>query len=198
MSSYANLHFALEKLRLSAANDPTGGPRVMILGPENAGKTSLARVLAAYATRSGRTPIVANLDTREGMLTVPGTLSAVALESIVDVEEGWGSSPISGPSQIPVKLPLVYYYGQEDIETQKEISKPLIRRLALSVISRMEDDASVKQTGCIIDTPGSISYGKGGYEMIQHVVAEFSGRHRSSVIVVDTNSLHPPCIFHQR
>jgi polyribonucleotide 5'-hydroxyl-kinase len=175
MASYANLHFALEDIRMNASGNPTGGPRVMIVGPDNAGKTSLVKLLTGYATRSGRTPIVANLDPKEGMLTVPGAISAVTMESIMDVEEGWGTSPINGPSQIPVKLPLVYYYGHEDLESHRDLSKALIRRMALSVISRMEDDENVKQTGCIIDSPGSISHGRGGYEIVQHVVSEFSG-----------------------
>lgn len=176
MTSYVNTHFALENLRMAAAETYTPGPRVLVVGPENAGKTSLVKILSAYATRLGRMPVVVNLDPREGMLSVPGTISAVALDSILDVEEGWGSSPTNGPSQIPVKLPLVYYYGQEDAEAHKEIYKPIVRRLALSVLSRMGEDPEAKQTGCIIDTPGSISQGKGGYEIIQHIVSEFDGK----------------------
>jgi polyribonucleotide 5'-hydroxyl-kinase len=173
MISYANTHFALEALRDHAAESNTLGPRVLVVGSENAGKTSLVKLLAAYANRSGRTPVVTNLDPKEGLLTIPGTISAAAFESIVDVTEGWGSSPINGPSQIPVKLPLVYYYGAEDPDTLGDVFKPLVRRLALSVIHRMEDDTDAKYTGCIVDTAGSMSQGKTNYESIQHVVSEF-------------------------
>lgn len=175
MVSYANTHFALEVLRENAAESYGVGPRVLVVGPDNAGKTSLVKLLTGYAIRSGRTPVVANLDPKEGMLTVPGTLSAAAFESIIDVSEGWGSSPINGPSQLPVKLPLVYYYGLEDAETKPDLFKPLARRLALSTNNRLRDDADARHTGCIIDTPGSISQGKGNYDIIQHVVAEFQG-----------------------
>ena len=175
MDSYANLHFALENLRQLAAEEDNLGPRVLVVGPENAGKTTLVKMLAAYATRSGREPVVVNLDPKEGMLSVPGTISAVALESIIDVEEGWGSSPTNGPSQIPVKLPLVYYYGAEDPISHGDIYKPIITRLALSVMNRTEEDDEAKKCGCIIDSPGSITLGKAGYDIIQHIVAEFSG-----------------------
>ena len=175
MVSYANTHFALEALRDHATESHGLGPRVLVVGSDNSGKTSLIKLLAGYAIRSGRTPVVANLDPKEGMLTVPSTLSAAALESIIDVSEGWGSSPINGPSQIPVKLPLVYYYGLEDPEIKPELFKPLVRRLALSVNNRLHDDADAKQTGCIIDTPGNISQGKGNYDLVQHIVAEFQG-----------------------
>jgi energy-coupling factor transporter ATP-binding protein EcfA2 len=174
MVSYGNLHFALENLRDAALEGNTMGPRVLVVGPENAGKTSLVKILAAYATRSERQPIVVNLDPKEGLLSVPGTLSTVVLDSVIDVEEGWGSSPTNGPSQIPVKLPLVYYYGMEDPEAHGELYKPLVTRLALSVMNRLEEDREAKASGCFVDTSGSVSMGKAGYDMIHHMVAEFS------------------------
>ena len=177
MVSYANTHFALESLRDYVSDSYGLGPRVLVVGPDNAGKTSLVRFLAGYAIRLGRTPVVVNLDPKEGMLTVPGTLSAAALESIIDIAEGWGSSPINGPSQIPVKLPLVYQYGLEEPDAKPEFFKPLVRRIALSVMNRLQDDADTGQTGCIIDTTGNISQGKGNYDIIQHIVAEFQGMH---------------------
>ena len=176
MIIYANLHFVLENLRDEASRTGRDGPRVLIVGPENAGKTSLVKILTAYATRCGRQPIVVNLDTKESMLSIPGTISAATFSSVIDVEEGWGSSPSSGPSPIPVKLPLVYYIGLANPEDRASVYKPIMTRLALSVMNRLQDDSRAKTTGCFIDTPGVISQGKGGYEMIHHAVSEFSGK----------------------
>ncbi|EDN03000.1 conserved hypothetical protein [Histoplasma mississippiense (nom. inval.)] len=111
MAEYVNIHGALETMREEAKASGREGPRVLILGAEDAGKTSLAKILTGYATKRGRQPVVVNLDPSEGMLSVPGSLTATAFQSMIDVEEGWGSSPMSGPSPIPVKLPLVYFYG---------------------------------------------------------------------------------------
>jgi polyribonucleotide 5'-hydroxyl-kinase len=177
MISYSNAHFALENLRQNAIAEGREGPRVLVVGPENAGKTSLVKLLTAYATRMGRQPIVVNLDSREGMLSIPGSLMATTFSSIIDVEEGWGSSPTSGPSLVPIKLPLVYYYGLPSPEDNKKIYKPLVTRLALSVSSRLMEDEAAKEAGCLIDTPGAISQGKANYDIIQHVVSEFSGAH---------------------
>lgn len=175
MSSYANLHFALERQRDDAASTARDGPRVLILGPDDVGKTSLVKLLTAYATRSGRQPLAVNLDPKEALLSIPGSLSASAFSSIIDVEGGWGSSPTNGPSPIPVKLPLVYYYGQANPDTCPQIYKPIVARLALAVLSRLQEDAETKASGCLIDTPGVISQGKGGYEIVQHIVSEFQG-----------------------
>ena len=141
MTAYTNLHFALEKQRGMASESPTvQGPRVMIIGPENAGKTSLVKILTAYAVRQGRKPAVVNLDPKEGVLSLPGTLSATSFSTIMDVEEGFGSSPTSGPSPVPVKLPLVYYYGLETPEGNTKLYKALVSRMAVAVSSRLSED----------------------------------------------------------
>lgn len=175
MVSYANLHFALEKQRDESSSTGRDGPRVLILGPDDAGKTSLVKLLTAYATRSGRQPVAINLDPKEGLLSIPGSLSATTFSSTIDVEESWGSSPTNGPSPIPVKLPLVYYYGQANADAYPQIYKPIVTRLALAVLSRLQEDTELKVSGCLIDTPGAISQGRGSYEIIQRIVSEFQG-----------------------
>jgi polyribonucleotide 5'-hydroxyl-kinase len=175
--SCANLHFALELLRDQSVSSGSTemGPRVLVVGPENSGKTSLVKTLTSYAAKTDRQPMVINLDPRQGMLSIPGSFSAAAYSSIVDIEEGWGSSPISGPSPIPVKMPLVYHYGLKDPEEGK-VFKPLVTRMALAVTSRLEEDKLSKQAGFIIDSSGAISQAKNGvYENIEHIVSEFSG-----------------------
>jgi len=175
MMSYANAHFALEALRERSTHTGELGPRVLVVGPENAGKTAVVRTLTAYAVKTGRQPTVVNLDPRQGMLSVPGSFTAATFSSIMDIEEGWGSSPISGPSPVPVKMPLVYHYGLKDAEEGK-VFRPLVTRMALAVTSRLEEDKASKQAGFIIDSPGAISQGKAGvYENIEHIISEFSG-----------------------
>ncbi|PKY03663.1 putative mRNA cleavage factor complex II protein Clp1 [Aspergillus campestris IBT 28561] len=176
MVEYANVHFALETLRQEAKATGKDGPRVLIVGPDNAGKSSLGKILTAYATKVGRQPIVVNLDPNEGMLSVPGTLTATAFRTMMDVEEGWGSSPMSGPSAVPVKLPLVYFYPmQNPLEAEGSVFRPIVSRLALSVMGRMAEDEDSRETGIIVDTPGVLGQGKpGSLELINHIVTEFS------------------------
>lgn len=178
MVEYANVHFALETMRQDAKATGKDGPRVLILGPENAGKTSLAKILTGYATKVGRQPIVVNLDPSEGMLSVPGTLTATAFRTMIDIEEGWGSSPMSGPSPIPVKLPLVYFYPmQSPLDAEGSVYRPIVSRLALSVTGRMAEDEDAREAGIIVDTPGILSTGKAGaLEIIHHIVTEFSSK----------------------
>lgn len=176
MVEYANVHFALETLRQESKATGKDGPRVLIVGPENAGKTSVAKILTAYATKMERQPLVVNLDPTEGMLSVPGTLTATVFRTMIDVEEGWGNSPMSGPSPVPVKLPLVYFYpSQNPLENEAVLYRPVLSRLALSVTGRMAEDEDARETGIIVDTPGVLGHGKpGSLEVIDHIVTEFS------------------------
>ncbi|KAK6345892.1 Cleavage polyadenylation factor subunit clp1 [Orbilia blumenaviensis] len=178
MATYLNLHVALEKLRVAASDCPpttdgAQGPRILLVGPPDVGKTTLCKILTGYSIRQGRKPMVINLDTAgEGVLTVPGTISAASFGSVMDVEDGFGSSPMSAPSAIPVKLPLVYYYGLEAAESGVRRYKRLISRMAVAVNSRLEEDIESKNTGLIIDTPSFDNQTNG--DLISYIVAEFS------------------------
>lgn len=191
MVEYANVHFALDAMRqdAKASAEATGtrrdGPRVLILGPEDAGKTSLAKILTGYAVKSGQQPVVVNLDPSEGVLSVPGSLTAAAFRSMVDIEEGWGSSPMSGPSPVPVKLPIVYFYGlPSPLDAGGSIYKPIVTRLALAVTGRLAEDENAREAGIIVDTSGILGQGKSGStEIIHHIVTEFSSMFKLFAII---------------
>ena len=188
MHEYLNTHLALEGLRDSGGGAVGShiGPRVLVLGPADSGKTSLVKTLTAYAIRSAGSPVVVNLDPREGMLSVPGTVTAATFKSLLDIEEGWGCAPMSAPTGIiPAKLPLVYYYGSERVEDAPSTMSPqnphrpsvlyrsLVTRLALAVSGRLAQDSEARGSGVILDTPGSLANPR-NVNLVSHIVSEFS------------------------
>ncbi|KAI1811377.1 Pre-mRNA cleavage complex II protein Clp1-domain-containing protein [Poronia punctata] len=176
MVSYLNLHFKLESLRAAAQRTGQMGPRVLVVGPPNAGKSSLVRTLASWATRMGRQPLVTNTDSREGMLTLPGTLSAAVFATLIDLTTDWGSLPSSGANAIPVKLPLAYYYGLPHPSDNPTLFKRMLGRLAVAATSRLAEDPDVKASGMLIDSGGVPTGSKATtyYDFISHIVSEFS------------------------
>lgn len=182
--AHLNLHLALQAQRRKKKSSRGGGggagPRVMICGPRNAGKTTLARTLVALATRMGEQPLVASVDPREGLLALPGTVSAAVYGTVMDVEEpaggfGVSSTPSSGPSVVPVKLPIVYYFGRERVEEDMLLWKDLVGKLAGSVRAKLAANESVESAGLVLDTP-AVSAGQGEVEILTHAAREFAGK----------------------
>jgi polyribonucleotide 5'-hydroxyl-kinase len=84
--AYVNTHAQLEAMRDEAAsaiakaaaadnntNVDSGsldGPRVLVCGPTEIGKSSLVRLLAAYACKLGRMPVVVDLDPADNRLSI--------------------------------------------------------------------------------------------------------------------------------
>ena len=56
------------------------GPRVLVVGPADSGKSSPPAILTAYAVRVGRTPVYVDLDVSNGELSVPGSISAAPMD----------------------------------------------------------------------------------------------------------------------
>ncbi|PNY26325.1 Calcium-transporting ATPase 3 [Tolypocladium capitatum] len=188
-NAYVNIHARLGEMRAAAARDGREGPRVLIAGPPNSGKTTVARTLTSYATRQGYQPIAVNTDPKDGMLSLPGTLSAGVFATVMDPEaaDGWGSTPTSGPSVVPVKLPLVNYYGRSSAEDDPDFHKELVSRLAGSVSGRLSDDGDVRSSGIIVDSMGISEKSKVGLDLLAHVVEELSV---NIVVVVGSTRIH--------
>lgn len=194
-TSYLNLHFLLDHLRKDAiaSRASSTGPRLMLVGANGVGKTTLARTLTAYAVKMGSQPIVVNADPREGMLSLPGTLTAACFATMLDIEaegmNGWGTTPTSGPSTVPPKLPIVYQYGHQHATQDLQLYKELASKLAGAVTSRMGENEETKASGMIIDTPGVTLAGKLGEketEMLAHIVDEFSV---NIIVVLDSDQI---------
>lgn len=180
--SYVNLHFGLNEMRKNAAKGGrhAQGPRVMICGPQNTGKTSLVRTLAGLGTRMGSRPLVANLDPGEGLLCLPGTVSAAEFGTLMDVEDPQGGfgircTPSSGPSAVPVKVPIVYYFGREKVEDDAQHWRDLTSKLASSVRAKINHDKEVRTSGVLLDVP-SVDMETGGLDLLAHAVSEFASK----------------------
>lgn len=140
-----NTHAQLEALRDQAVSDETKGPRVLIVGPREAGKTSLAKTLTAYAVKLGRTPILVDLDPSDNCMTVPGTLSACAMtEACLEV----ASHATTG---LPVAAqPLTLWHGSSEVLDR--IFSAQVESLAQTIQKRCANDPNCRSSGIIVNT----------------------------------------------
>ena len=145
MRTYLDVHASLEEKRRQAKLSGHAGPVVMIVGPVDAGKSTLCHILLNYAVRRGHVPIFADLDVGQTSVSVPGSISAAPLTECID--------PVSG---IPWSLPLSYFYGSVTPSDQPDWYKECARMLFSTIKQRLSMQADTRASGVIINTCGWI------------------------------------------
>ncbi len=122
MPHYLAAHHALESAREAAlaSSADAHGPRAMVVGPTDAGKSTIGRVLLNYAHRAGWEPTAVDLDVGQGGITVPGTLSA---------------TPVTGPvgpaaEGLASDAPLAFFYGHASPSENPALFRFTLDRLA--------------------------------------------------------------------
>lgn len=178
--AYVNTHAQLEALRDEAAISNLEGPRVLIVGPPESGKSSLAKILIAYATKLGRTPLWVDLDPADNAVSVPGALAAVPMTGDTAVVETYatGGIPIG-------TTPLVLFHGTTTL--QPELYKAQVTALAHKIQLRLDAQKDVqpdennpnagaaggpnfteRSSGIIVNTNGWIQ--DEGFQLLLHTV----------------------------
>jgi len=80
MISYQNVAYLIHQARLKALHNKKIGPKVLITGSRNSGKTTLTKILCNYALKLSWTPLLVDIDCSDNLLSPPGTISASLLE----------------------------------------------------------------------------------------------------------------------
>ncbi|ELU18019.1 hypothetical protein CAPTEDRAFT_222774 [Capitella teleta] len=175
MTMYLNCHTALEQMRKKAEDDfSIRGPRVMIVGPGDVGKSTLCRLLCNYAARLGRAPILIDLDVGQTEISIPGTMGALSIDRPADIEEGYA-----------LNAPLIYHFGHKSPSDNLKLYNLLITRIAESVSLRCESSSRANISGAIINTCGWVR--GGGYQAIVHAATAFEV---DVILVMDQERLH--------
>ncbi|CAL1276647.1 unnamed protein product [Larinioides sclopetarius] len=148
---------------------------VLVTGPSDVGKTTLCRILLNYAVRLNRRPVLVDLDVEMSSISIPGTIAALPVERVADVEEGFSST-----------APLVFHYGHTSPGTNIMLYNTLVSKLASIIDSRAsETNKKARISGCIINTGGWI---KGeGYQSIKHAAKAFE---INIILVIDQERLY--------
>ena len=129
MITYLNVSMAIETLRQQYEKeneDNKGvedyveklGPRVLICGAQDVGKTTLARILLNYGVRLGRRPIYVDLAVDSPAFGIPGSVGALTIERPADPVEGFDT-----------KNPIIYHFGHTLPNGNLLLYETLVKRL---------------------------------------------------------------------
>ncbi|KAG0477730.1 hypothetical protein HPP92_012449 [Vanilla planifolia] len=167
MVSYVNVHAILNgrraRAKASSSSDMVAsqGPRVIVVGPADSGKSSLCRMLLSWASKQGWKPMFVDLDIGQGSITIPGCIASTPIEMPIDVLEG-----------IPLEMPIVYYYGHTSPSVNAELYKVLVKELAQTLERHFSANAESRAAGMVINTMGWV---EGlGYELLLHAIDTFN------------------------
>jgi polyribonucleotide 5'-hydroxyl-kinase len=166
MISYVNVHAVLEGRRHRAKESPNDsdssqGPRVIVVGPTDSGKSTLSRMLLSWAAKQGWKPTFVDLDIGQGSISIPGIIAATPIEMPIDPTEG-----------IPLEMPLVYYYGHPTPSVNADLYKVLVKELAKTLEKQFAGNAESRAAGMVINTMGWIE--GVGYELLKDAIQTFN------------------------
>lgn len=182
MIIYLNTHAALESLRKTAEtqlhfdlnNTSFRGPRMLIAGPTDVGKSTLCRILCNYAVREGRTPLYVDLDIGQGSVSIPGTIGCLYIEKPADIIDGFDR-----------KTAYVYNFGNITPSANLRLYDLLVKELSLAVKKKSKSSLLCNVSGYIVNTCGWV---KGdGYACIVNAAEAFEP---DVVIVLDHERLY--------
>lgn len=167
MASYLQLHNELEERRALAAAHGTSGPRVLVTGPKETGKSSLCRLLANYLVRNHRSALMVDLDVTQGDIALPGCVAAASVER-----------PLDPQGSTEDLTPLAYWLGHVSANEHAVQFKRAVGALAEGVEERLGADAAARAGGLVINTAGWVD-GPGYDSLLQQIDA-----FRADVLVV--------------
>jgi polyribonucleotide 5'-hydroxyl-kinase len=199
--AYVNTHAQLEAMRdealgLLLPNNPQSGatntttnattngsqevegPRVLLVGPPDCGKSSIARILSSYAVKLSRCPLLVDLDASQNMISVPGTLAVLPLSIDCVNAENNATASLGSSTTTAGNMPLVLWYGSDDLSSHPDLYKAQIDKLAQSIDARFAGDVDARASGIIVNTSGWIE--DMGYNYLLHAMDAF----RINVVLV--------------
>lgn len=183
MKDVLQIHGLIQKKRRESLENGLPAPRVMIVGPTDVGKSTLSKILCAYAARTNFAPAFIDLDLGQNEVSIPGTLStAVIHRKTLSIENNFDNIN-----------PLVFFFGHTTPSDLHMLYSNMVQRLENTLDRYRQktlenDDAGSKylrSSGFIVNTMGWVR--DGGYEIIKSSIQNLR---IDTVLCVGDDALH--------
>lgn len=159
MPSYVCAHAVLQSLRVNALSTHSSGPRAVIIGPKDCGKSTLVLLLAAYCIKANNMAVVVDADPSGcGAAGVVAGSIAVSVVKHLDLDVG-------GLVHEKV-LPLMMGHSSP-------CDNRAVTEASFSAMGRVLDEVLLSplcngNVGCIVDTSGDVDT-KDGTDLVIHI-----------------------------
>jgi polyribonucleotide 5'-hydroxyl-kinase len=176
MITYLNIHAAIEDQILRARQQQLPeGPRVILVGPTDSGKTSLSKTFLSYSARKGHQPIFVDLDIGQSSISVPGMIAALSIDKPIPI----------GKEEFSSSAPLVYFYGHVTPSENVKLYKMQIANLASDINEKFKQNDEARVSGLVVNTCGWVD--GLGYELLIYSISTLAA---NIVLVIDHERLY--------
>ena len=155
-----------EYAKACAPTSECRGPRVLVCGPTDSGKSTLCATLCAYAARLGREPVFVDLDPGLGDCGAPpGAIAACRVDrDRATVQEG----VVGGVDDAP----LAFWVGSTEPQENSALYDHVVEQLAKACAERLHADRTLDVSGLIINSSGWVD--GDGFQSLLRIASAFS------------------------
>jgi polyribonucleotide 5'-hydroxyl-kinase len=171
MNQYLETHMLFEEQRNKAGtelknitlknemrlNEVVRGPRIMIAGPTDSGKSSICKILLNYATRMRHKLLFLDMDVGQNQIVIPGAMAIAPVTEPIDITE-----------EFDFHSPICFFFGHETPSKNVKHYKMLVDHMGEIVKHKCVSRQEYASGGFIINTCGWVE--KVGYEILKHIV----------------------------
>lgn len=162
MPTYLSAHAVLQARRDAARAAGIAGPRAVVVGPVDCGKTALVRMLAAYAVKAGGSIVLVDLDPAgSGAVPVMPGACAISVVEHLDVDAG-------GPVHDRVASVML---GNTSPRDNLPLTTKLFETMGSLLDGLLSEPANSPHMGAIVDTSGDIDGSHGPESVLAAVKA---------------------------
>lgn len=157
MPSYLVAHAALQGQRESAKESGARGPRALVVGPHDSGKSALVRTLAAYCVKANGAAVVSDLDASGAgaAAMVPEAIS-LSVVTRLDLESG-GLVHARAAS---------FMLGHASPRANIPVTRAVFAAAADAVSRLLQNSPDFRHVGVLCDTCGDVERANGAQSVV--------------------------------